>query len=1786
MSFRGLRWVQAGMVCAALALTGCMSPDEDDTLNEVTTLSGTVTGTVLDSNGSPIEGVLVRYTGAVTKAAVSATTNDAGQFELPGVVVSGTSSVGTNDANGPITLVLDTGELEQPHMGATVLVSPDADVIANPGDDPVFIDNFNVDTGPVRLPALNTEVRGTVRNVDTGAAVPGVQVTLEFQGVEFDQDGNVGVAATYDSGANRTATTDDGGLFSFADVYADSCVRVSVGGHEIVTTAASLPSCTELDDEDTDTSSIAFATTNDGGVMDLATVTVDPYPNGDGIPPHVASTDGVVDDSVSPAPLASRIDGVAPNGFVVEFSEPLQAGMDADDALVLIGEAPTQTSVTVAAASVSGSTVTVETDAALPAGERVQLWLAREALLDSAGNIAAPSAEVAYDGLSGDNAYLVLDYRSFSSPDLSPPRALGVAGVADPAMSPATLDDAVTGVVSAPIVISFSEALKDIVEPGDVTVELDTGFASVLTTELVGESQLQIALDEPLPAGSEVTVRIDRGELQDAEGNGIVLSDDLAYDGFTGASAEFFTLFLATTGADDEQAPFVESTDGVIDPAVSPAPLASGIDGTGAGGFVIRFNETLQAGLDASDVTVLVGPSGSQTTVAVATATVSAATVTVETAAAIGPGEQVELRLNRDALRDTSGNVAVLSDEVAYDSFSGSSAELVLSYRTAGAPDTEAPTAASVTGVADPSTRPAELDDVITGLAAAPLTVVFSETMQDIVEPGDVAVQVEGGAVAVSTVELIGGNELQIVLDEALPDSGDVTVLIARTELLDLSGNGIALSDALAYDGFTGPEATLFTLFLTTGEAADEEPPFVESTDGVVDEGVTPAPLESRIDGAAPNGFAIVFNEALQPVLDTGDVIVLVGESGDQASMTVASAGISGDTVSVETAGPIASGQLVEVWLAREALLDTAGNVAVLGAEVAYDGLSGDSAYLVLSYRTAAVPDTGAPMVDGVDGVLDPLRSPAELDASVTGLAAAPLVVQFSEAMQDIIEPGDVTVELDAGVASVLTTELVGDTTLEITLSDALPAGSQVTVRMPQGQLLDVVGNSIDLNDNIAYDGFTGANAQFFTLFLATGGAADDQAPFVETTEGVVDETVDPAPLESRIDGTGANGFVIRFNESLQAGFDAADVIVEVGAGDEQYLADIASVSLMGDTLTVTVMNPIPQSTPVDVLLAREALADPAGNVVVESPEVAYDSINGTSQYLVLAFTTFTPADATAEAPVITGQAATTLFPTDGAHLTTSAMLDTVAADSEDIRVAREPNGAAIGYATALGQTDGLEQLNAPEADAPLNDLLDAIETSTRTVFTGVARVSIATSPNAADYLVRLERTNQPLDVLFFPVYTGSGVPANNGPTSFGALTYVIDDGGASSFDLIIAPRGDEPQPGDVLTITSRAPGGAVGGAATMAMLDVSPPTVSLQLFDELIAGAQGEGTTGGSGSAIVDNGPDTASTVLYSITPQAADVNDAEAGFANDDWKGPDELQGLSNALLETFAGTLGTTAAVGDADGTAAFLQTSPRIGIAVTEQIAPIGAPVTTNVSATLSNLTALNGLVGEDGTTSNVAAFDVDDIFTLQADARDGDAEIALTGAIEDMDANAPDADTRAFVLLRDQTPPLMSLAFYDGTNFVFRFNEPVRATGNIVFQDCDVAGPSTANVTVDLSSTADSNADLTQDVSQSGDGTTFTVQAHVVTDQLGLQAESVCFDLPAYAETSYELGNLGGLTALGSVNPTPTHGVVTYVQVPDTAADAGNGAIDNTWANWAVNGLGITNPRFAMADIRP
>ena len=95
---------------------------------------------------------------------------------------------------------------------------------------------------------------------------------------------------------------------------------------------------------------------------------------------------------------------------------------------------------------------------------------------------------------------------------------------------------------------------------------------------------------------------------------------------------------------------------------------------------------------------------------------------------------------------------------------------------------------------------------------------------------------------------------------------------------------------------------------------------------------------------------------------------------------------------------------------------------------------------------------------------------------------------------------------------------------------------------------------------------------------------------------------------------------------------------------------------------------------------------------------------------------------------------------------------------------------------------------------------------------------------------------------------------------------------------------------------------------------------------------------------------------------------------------------------------------------------------------------------------------------------------------------------------------------------------------------------------------------------------------------SPDGTTLTAPATLVADP-----ES-CFDPTlAYEEDAYAPSEIGDLTDLTSVALVQTHGFVSYDSISDTTDNLGDG-VGNSWASWASNGLGITTPYFAAADV--
>lgn len=683
--------------------------------------------------------------------------------------------------------------------------------------------------------------------------------------------------------------------------------------------------------------------------------------------------------------------------------------------------------------------------------------------------------------------------------------------------------------------------------------------------------------------------------------------------------------------------------------------------------------------------------------------------------------------------------------------------------------------------------------------------------------------------------------------------------------------------------------------------------------------------------------------------------------------------------------------------------------------------------------------------------------------------------------------------------------------------------------------------------------------------------SSDTVSPFLASVDGVVDPSVSPAQLESSVTTT----FTLRFSEPMKTELlDLSDVYAVVGTSPNQTSAAVTGAELSSNVAAITLGSAVPAGTAVTLHIAREALKDEAGNGITDTAAVQYDAL--TSQELVLSFVSFGSANAVASAAT-TAQVSAQAIANDLAYLSTNALLDTVD-NASDIRAARTPTNTT----TAYGTTPTVEQVNNTAAVSALNSLLAAIspDDARATVQPGLARVTV-TAPadgTATDYVVWLERGGAKLDALFFPVQTSGGNPQNTAFISNGGPTYVISPNGAATFDLLIrsnAPGTFTVQAGDVFHVTSRNASGVLGGSSQATLADNGRPTVALQLLDQIIA-ASANPPSGGSGGVVTPGSPSTPATVLLSITPQAADVNDDNTTYTGDNWRGSNELQGLSTAALQgsAFAASLSSgNRAIGDAEGTAAFIQTSTTLGIAITEPATATGAlPSTTQVTATLSAPAVFNNITNsEDGTVSNLFVATVSNIFQLANDATDGKAVINIRPSIQDLNGTVPDSGTRPLVKLRDFMPPLITLGFYDGQNFTFVFNEKIVKTGSLAFNDCGVQ--------IDLTSA---------DVKLSG-GTTLTFPGTLVNGG----AVDTCFNaanVPAYAEPAYTAEALGSLyTVGGTPNPEPPHGVVSYLSVPDKAVDpSGESATGNTWAAWAApaTGLGIGAPYFAMANITP
>ncbi|MDF1883059.1 hypothetical protein JHD49_03820 [Sulfurimonas sp. SAG-AH-194-C21] len=240
MNFKKSMISVAAASLLAVSFVGCgdgstsTAASTTDATNKGTIISnpkGTVTGLVQDTNGNPIAGVLVYL------ADKNATTNAGGLYTFNDVSVTNTVGADAPTANNvlSVTIAAPAG-----FVGATVTVSPSAQLDSAEGatttsGTETFIDGYLAQAGTAVLPELNGSVTGVLRNTNTGAALAGVEIVLEFvsggtAAATAQEQAQNGVATTYAVSTYR-ATTDATGTYSFTSIPSDSTFTATAPGY-------------------------------------------------------------------------------------------------------------------------------------------------------------------------------------------------------------------------------------------------------------------------------------------------------------------------------------------------------------------------------------------------------------------------------------------------------------------------------------------------------------------------------------------------------------------------------------------------------------------------------------------------------------------------------------------------------------------------------------------------------------------------------------------------------------------------------------------------------------------------------------------------------------------------------------------------------------------------------------------------------------------------------------------------------------------------------------------------------------------------------------------------------------------------------------------------------------------------------------------------------------------------------------------------------------------------------------------------------------------------------------------------------------------------------------------------------------------------------------------------------------------------------------------------------------------------------------------------------------------
>ncbi|MEJ2045194.1 MAG: carboxypeptidase-like regulatory domain-containing protein [Reinekea sp.] len=399
----------------ALAISACDDDAVDSDSDSGSSISGSytqvsapvgdVSGVVQDTNGNPISGATV-YLGNK-----STTTNSGGIYYFENVKVSQTKA--REDEDGKVYQQAVSVSIVPPagYLGATVTVWPQAQIfeystgVAGGSDsvtapNTVFINGFVAEAGTAVLPALTASASGTLRNQGTEEAMAAVDLSLDVVSVNGNaQEQDIdGVTFSYAT-ANFAVTTDANGDFTFTGLPADTVLNITSANHEIVGGA------TQVD------------TSDENGMNGLAVAAV-PFEYIDDVAPYVVKVAQVVDQSAT----RGMLDDNASTVLTIQFSETLDSslldaqGTSFNSIVIRDVDANSYIAIDNTVPVISGSTLTVTLNSAIPAGHDVDVWLLKDDIQDTSGNAVAAGGSVDYDSneTSATNAqYVKLALRSF-----------------------------------------------------------------------------------------------------------------------------------------------------------------------------------------------------------------------------------------------------------------------------------------------------------------------------------------------------------------------------------------------------------------------------------------------------------------------------------------------------------------------------------------------------------------------------------------------------------------------------------------------------------------------------------------------------------------------------------------------------------------------------------------------------------------------------------------------------------------------------------------------------------------------------------------------------------------------------------------------------------------------------------------------------------------------------------------------------------------------------------------------------------------------------------------------------------------------------------------------------------------------------------------------------------------------------------------------------------------------------------------------------------------------------